>query len=71
MVVFALIYAAGFFYSLREVLARRYEQILVFFLLSLPIYITALSTLHQAGLGFLVPVFQYSKEIILMVTLAM
>lgn len=71
MVVFALIYAAGFFYSLREVLSRRYEQILVFFLLSLPLYITALSTLHQAGLGVLVPVFQYSKEIIIVITLAM
>jgi hypothetical protein len=71
MVVFALIYAAGFFYALREVLARRYEQILVFFLLSLPLYITALSTLHQAGLGVLVPVFQYSKEIIIVITLAM
>jgi hypothetical protein len=71
MILFALIYAAGFFYALREIFARRYEQILVFFLLSLPIYITALSTLHQAGLEFLVPVFQYSKEIILVITLAM
>ncbi len=71
MILFALIYAAGFFYALREILARRYEQILVFFLLSLPLYITALSTLHQAGLGVLVPVFQYSKEIILVITLAM
>lgn len=71
MVVFALIYAAGFFYTLREILARRYGQILVFFLLSLPLYITGLSTLHQAGLGVLVPVFQYSKEIIVVVTLAM
>ena len=71
MVIFALIYAAGFFYALREVLARRYEQILVFFLLSLPLYITALSTLHQAGLGALVPVFQYSKEIIVVITLTM
>ncbi len=71
MILFALIYAAGFFYALREILARRYEQILVFFLLSLPLYITALSTLDQAGLGVLVPVFQYSKEIILVITLAM
>jgi hypothetical protein len=71
MVLFAFVYAAGFFYALREILARRYEQILVFFLLSLPIYITALSTLQQAGLGVLVPVFQYSKEIILVITLAM
>lgn len=71
MVLFALVYAAGFFYALREILARRYEQILVFFLLSLPLYITALSTLYQAGLGVLVPVFQYSKEIIMVITLAM
>jgi hypothetical protein len=71
MVLFALVYAAGFFYALREILARRYEQILVFFLLSLPLYITALSSLHQAGLGVLVPVFQYSKEIIMVITLAM
>ena len=71
MVVFALIYAAGFFYALKEILARRFEQILVFFLISLPIYITALSTLHQTGLDVLVPVFQYSKEIIVVTTLAM
>lgn len=71
MILFALVYAAGFFYALREILTKRYEQILVFFLLSLPLYITALSTLHQAGLGILVPVFQYSKEIIMVITLAM
>jgi hypothetical protein len=71
MVLFALVYAAGFFYSLREIFARRYEQILVFFLLSLPLYITALSSLHQAGLGILVPAFQYSKEIIVVIALAM
>ena len=71
MIFFALVYAAGFFYALREILARRYEQILVFFLLSLPLYITALSTLHQSGLGILVPVFQYSKEIIMVITLTM
>jgi hypothetical protein len=71
MVLFALVYAAGFFYALREILARRYEQILVFFLLSLPLYITALSSLHQAGLGILVPAFQYSKEIIVVIALAM
>jgi hypothetical protein len=71
MVLFALVYAAGFIYALREILARRYEQILVFFLLSLPLYITSLSSLHQAGLGVLVPVFQYSKEIIMVITLAM
>lgn len=71
MILFALVYAAGFFYALREILTKRYEQILVFFLLSLPLYITALSTLHQAGLGLLVPMFQYSKEIIMVITLAM
>lgn len=71
MILFALVYAAGFFYTLREILTKRYEQILVFFLLSLPLYITALSTLHQAGLGLLVPLFQYSKEIIMVITLAM
>ena len=71
MIFFALVYAAGFFYALREILARRYEQILVFFLLSLPLYITALSTLDQSGLGILVPVFQYSKEIIMVITLTM
>jgi hypothetical protein len=71
MFVFALIYAAGFFYALKEILARRYEQILVFFLISLPIYITALSTLHQTGFDVLVPAFQYSKEIIVITTLAM
>ena len=71
MILFALVYAAGFFYALREILTKRYEQILVFFMLSLPLYITALSTLHQAGLGLLVPLFQYSKEIIMVITLAM
>ena len=71
MILFALVYAAGFIFTLREIFARRYEQILVFFLLSLPLYITALSTLNQAGLGFLVPAFQYSKEIIMVITLAM
>lgn len=71
MILFALVYAAGFIFTLREIFARRFEQILVFFLLSLPLYITALSTLNQAGLGFLVPAFQYSKEIIMVITLAM
>ena len=57
MFVFALIYAAGFFYALKEILARRYEQILVFFLINYdlnPVALVILGVISAtAGRGFL------------------
>ena len=69
MFIFFILYAAGFLYTLREIYFRRYAALLFFFVFCLPIYITALTTLHQAGGSLLIPLVQYSKEFIVLLTL--
>ena len=69
--VFPLVYFASFFYSVKQTLSKQHEGILIFFIFGLPIYITTLSILNLYGLGVFIPVVQYTKEIIVLITLGL
>jgi hypothetical protein len=67
--IFSLIFFGVFIYSMNAVFKERENEVLFFFIFSLPIYITALSTTYQVGLGKTIPFLQFSKELLVIVTL--
>ncbi|MFZ9695957.1 MAG: hypothetical protein ACO3AY_08800, partial [Chitinophagaceae bacterium] len=69
--LFPLFYLISFAYAVRGILNQKYDALFVFFLGALPIYITSLSILHSNGLDAVIPFFQYSKEILVVVTLGL
>jgi hypothetical protein len=69
--LFPLIYLVSFAYAVKGVLNQNYNTLSVFFLAALPIYITTLSILHSNGLDVIIPLFQYSKEILVVITLGL
>ena len=69
--IFPLVYFASFFYSVKETLSKQHDGILIFFIFGLPIYITTLSILNLYGLGDFIPLVQYTKEIIVLITLGL
>ncbi len=71
MLIFPLVYASSFIYSFRRVLSGDHASLLLFFVFGLPIYITSLTVLHLLGMDSLIPLFQYSKELIVLVSLGM
>lgn len=70
MFVFPLAYLLSFFYACKELSVKKPVGVLFFIIVGLPLYITSLSVLHLYGLDFLVPLFQYAKEVILVAALA-
>lgn len=71
LLVFPIIYLFSFSYSLKGVWKGDYTHISVFFIAGLPIYITSLSILHANGLDAVIPSFQYSKEVWVLLTLGL
>jgi hypothetical protein len=71
MLIFPLVYLSSLIYALKNILFKQYDAILVFFVFGLPIYITTLSVLDMVGLGTLIPIIQYTKEVIVLLTLAL
>jgi len=69
--IFPLVYFASFFYSIKQILSKQHDGILFFFIFGLPIYITTLSVLTLYGLGDFIPIVQYTKEIIVLMTLGL
>ena len=58
-------------YALNNIFKNKEEALLTFIIVCLPIYVTALSVSLLIGLGSIVPLLQYSKEFIVLVTLAL
>lgn len=71
MFVFTLIFVASFIVAFREVLKGRRDGILIFMILGMSMYTTAMSVTFLLGLKFLVPIFKYCKEILILCTLAL
>ncbi len=69
MLLLPLAYFASFFYSLVAIFKKKYFDILAFYIVGLPIYITTLAILEMYGLQSLVLMAQYSKEIISILSL--
>ena len=65
LLIFPFTYILSGIYALRGVIKNEYPALLTFFVFGLPIYITALSILHLYGWDFLIPYFQYSKEVLI------
>jgi len=71
MFVFTLIFVASFVIAFREVLKGRRDGVLIFIILGLSMYTTAMSVTYTLGLKLFVPVFQYFKEILILCTLTL
>ena len=67
--LFSLIFIGVFVYSIDAVFKDREDEVLFFFIFGLPIYITALSTTNLYGFGIAVPFLQYTKELLVIITL--
>lgn len=63
LLLFPIIYLLSFSFSITGVWTGNYGYLSVFLIAGLPIYITSLSILHSYGLDVVIPFFQYSKEI--------
>jgi hypothetical protein len=71
LLLFPLIYLLSFSYSIKGILVGDYRKLPVFFVVGLPIYITSLSILHLNGLDTVIPFFQYSKEVVVLLSLGL
>lgn len=71
LLVFPITYLLSFSYSIKGVWAGNYGHLSVFLVAGLPIYITSLSILHNNGLDAVIPLFQYSKELWVLLTLGL
>lgn len=71
MFLFSLIFIGVFIYALNNIFKNKEEALLSFIIICLPIYVTALSVSFFFGLGSIVPLLQYSKEFIVLITLAL
>ena len=71
LLVFPIIYLLSFSYSIKGVWNGSYGHLFVFLVAGLPIYITSLSILHSNGLDAVIPLFQYSKELLVLLTLGL
>ena len=69
MFLCSVLFIGVFFYALNNVFKDKEEALLSYIIFCLPIYVTALSVSLMIGLGTLVPLLQYSKEFIVLVTL--
>lgn len=69
MFLCALIFIGVFFYALNNIFKNKEESLLLFVIFCLPIYVTALSVSLMIGMGRIVPLLQYSKEFIVLITL--
>lgn len=69
MFIFPCIYILSFLIALYRVIHRKPENIVLFFVFGLPIYITSLSIAFNMGFGSLIIVLQSFKEILVLCTL--
>jgi hypothetical protein len=69
MFIFSIIFIGVFIYAINGINKKREELILNYFIFALPIYITALSTTMLFGFDKIVPLLQYSKELLVLITL--
>ncbi len=69
MFVFPLIYITSFFASITGMLKNKIESIIIFMVLGLPIYTTALSILYMYGFGNYITPLQAFKELIILIAL--
>jgi len=69
MFIFPLIYFSSFLISLKNLLSRNSQGILVFLILGLPIYTTSLSVALQLGFGSILPFMQPLKELLILIAL--
>lgn len=69
MFVFPLLYFSAFLKALKDIFQKNPQGGMLFMIFGLPIYITTLSILNQAGYKSLIVVFQPFKEIVILTML--
>lgn len=65
LIVFPLIYLTSFIFAFRGILLGRREEVLLFLIFGLPIYITSLCITFDSGFSGLINMFQLFKESII------
>ncbi len=63
MIIFPLVYLSAFIFALKGILTGKREEVLLFILFGLPIYITSLCIAFDSGFGNLIGLFQSFKEL--------
>lgn len=66
MIIFPLIFVASFIWSLREIYNGKSDGIFTFLIFGLSMYTTAMSVTFSLGLSFIIPVFQFFKEVLVL-----
>jgi hypothetical protein len=69
LIIFPLIYLTSFIFALRGILLGKREEVLLFIIFGLPIYITSLCIAFDSGFSGLISMFQLFKEIIIVTLL--
>lgn len=70
LIIFPLIYLSSFIFALRGILSGKREEVLLFIIFGLPIYITSLSIAFDTGFSGIINFFQLFKEAIIVSLLA-
>lgn len=71
LLIFPLIYVVAFVIAAREIYRGNHDGIFIFIIFGLSIYYTAMSVTFANGFGFLIPFFQFFKEIMVLCVLAL
>ncbi|PJJ84079.1 O-antigen ligase family protein [Mucilaginibacter auburnensis] len=71
LLIFPLIYLLAFIASLREVYRGHHAGILIFIIFGVSMYLTAMPVMFTNGLPFLIPPFQFFKEILVLLVLVL
>jgi len=69
MIIFPLVYLSAFLFALKGILTGRREEVLLFVLIGLPLYITSLCIAFDNGFSNLIGLFQSFKEVLILVLL--
>jgi hypothetical protein len=71
MLIFPIIYFSSFFIAIKQLFKQNKQGVLIFLIFGLSIYTTSLSIILQSGLGSLIPIMQFFKELLILITLGM
>lgn len=69
MIIFPLIYLSAFLFALKGIIKGNRDEVLLFLIFGLPIYITTLCITFDMGFGNLIGVFQIFKEAVIVTLL--
>jgi hypothetical protein len=71
MFIFPLVFIISFFIAVRNIYKGQHDAVLIFLIFGLSIYTTAMSVTFMLGIKSIIPVFQFFKEILILIVLVL